>query len=139
MSIDEYCRQHGIRHQNTLFKSSRLNGLAKRMNKTLVGRVRCLLSQSQFPRSFWGEDLNTVIHVLNLTPCVPLEFDVPDRIWSDNEISYDHFRVFGCKAFMHIPKDERSKLDAKTRLVFLLAMVQMSLVIYFMIWCRKNL
>ena len=24
-------------------------------------------------------------------------------------------RVFGCKAFVHVPKDERSKLDAKTR------------------------
>ena len=85
------------------------------MNRTLVERVRCLLSQSQLPRSFWGEALNIVVHVLNLTPCVPLEFDVPDRIWSDNEISYDHLRVFGCKAFVHIPKDERSKLDAKAR------------------------
>ena len=26
----------------------------------------------------------------------------------------DLLRVFGCKAFVHIPKDERSKLDAKT-------------------------
>ena len=59
--------------------------------------------------------MNTIVHVLNLTPCVPIEFDVPDRIWSDNEISYDHLHVFGCKAFVHIPKDERSKLDAKTR------------------------
>ena len=59
--------------------------------------------------------MDTVVHVPNLTPCVPLEFDVPDRIWSNNEISYDHLRVFGCKAFVHIPKDERSKLDAKTR------------------------
>ena len=113
--FDEYCRQHGIRHQKTPPKTPQLNGLAERMNRTLVERVRCLLSQSQLPRSFWGEALNTVVHVLNLTPCVPLEFDVPDRIWSDNEISYDHLRVFGCKAFVHIPKDERSKLDAKTR------------------------
>ena len=59
--------------------------------------------------------MNTIVHVLNLTPCVPIEFDVHDRIWSNNEISYDHLRVFGCKAFVHIPKDERSKLDAKTR------------------------
>ncbi|RVW83457.1 Retrovirus-related Pol polyprotein from transposon TNT 1-94 [Vitis vinifera] len=108
-------RQHGIRHQKTPPKTPQLNGLAERMNRTLVERVRCLLSQSQLPRSFWGEALNTVVHVLNLTPCVPLEFDVPDRIWSNNEISYDHLRVFGCKAFVHIPKDERSKLDAKTR------------------------
>ncbi|RVW34206.1 Retrovirus-related Pol polyprotein from transposon TNT 1-94 [Vitis vinifera] len=113
--FDEYCRQHGIRHQKTPHKTPQLNGLAERINRTLVERVRCLLSQSQLPRSFWGEALNTVVHVLNLTPCVPLEFDVPDRIWSNNEISYDHLRVFGCKAFVHIPKDERSKLDAKTR------------------------
>ncbi|KAL6314361.1 hypothetical protein AAG906_021191 [Vitis piasezkii] len=113
--FDEYCRQHGIRHQKTPPKTPQLNGLVERMNRTLVERVRCLLSQSQLPRSFWGEALNTVVHVLNLTPCVPLEFDVPDRIWSNNEISYDHLRVFGCKAFVHIPKDERSKLDAKTR------------------------
>ena len=85
------------------------------MNKTLVERVRCLLLQSQLLRSFWDEALNIVVHVLNLTPCVPLEFDVLDRIRSDNEISYDHLRVFRCKAFMHIPKDEKSKLDAKTR------------------------
>ncbi|KAL6323545.1 hypothetical protein AAG906_039125 [Vitis piasezkii] len=113
--FDEYCRQHGIRHQKTPPKTPQLNGLAERMNRTLVERVRCLLSQSQLLRSFWGEALNTVVHVLNLTPCVPLEFDVPDRIWSNNEISYDHLCVFGCKAFVHIPKDERSKLDAKTR------------------------
>ncbi|RVW62457.1 Retrovirus-related Pol polyprotein from transposon TNT 1-94 [Vitis vinifera] len=80
-------------------------------------KLKCIRTDngSQLPRSFWGEALNTVVHVLNLTPCVPLEFDVPDRIWSNNEISYDHLRVFGCKAFVHIPKDERSKLDAKTR------------------------
>ncbi|KAL6350220.1 hypothetical protein AAG906_004163 [Vitis piasezkii] len=79
--FDEYCRQHGIRHQKTPPKTPQLNVLAERMNRTLVERVRCLLSQ----------------------------------IWSDNEIFYDHLRVFGCKAFVHIPKYERSKLDAKTR------------------------
>ncbi|KAB5519390.1 hypothetical protein DKX38_023709 [Salix brachista] len=42
-------------------------------------------------------------------------FDVPDRVWNGKDVSYDHLRVFGCKAFVHIPKDERSKLDVKTR------------------------
>ena len=92
-----------------------MNGLAERMNRTLVERVRCLLSHAQLPRSFWGEALNTVVHVLNLTPCVPLQFDVPNRVWTGKDVSYDHLHVFGCKAFVHIPKDERSKLDLKTR------------------------
>ncbi|KAB5521854.1 hypothetical protein DKX38_026173 [Salix brachista] len=67
------------------------------------------------PNSFWGEALNTSVHVLNLTPCVPLQFDVPDRVWNGKDVSYDHLRVFGCKAFVYILKDERSKLDVKTR------------------------
>lgn len=28
-------------------------------------------------------------------------------------MSYGHLHVFGCKAFVHIPKDERSKLEAR--------------------------
>jgi hypothetical protein len=113
--FDEYCRQQGIRHQKTPPKTPQLNGLAERMNRTLVERVRCLLSQSQLSNSFWGEALSTSVHVLNLTPCVPLQFDVPDKVWTGKDVSYDHLRVFGCKAFVHIPKDERSKLDMKTR------------------------
>ncbi|GJV75560.1 retrovirus-related pol polyprotein from transposon TNT 1-94, partial [Tanacetum coccineum] len=113
--FDAYCREHGIQHQKTPPKTPQLNGLAERMNKTLVERVRCLLSHAGLPASFWGEALNTAVHVINLTPCVPLRFDVPDRVWSGKDVSYHHLRVFGCKASVHIPKDERSKLDVKNK------------------------
>jgi transposase InsO family protein len=63
----QYCKQQGIRHQRTPLKTSQLNGVAESMNRTLVERVRCLLSQSQLPNSFWGEALSTSVHVLNLT------------------------------------------------------------------------
>ena len=36
-------------------------------------------------------------------------------MWTGKDVSYDYLRVFGCKAFVHVPKDERSKLDAKTK------------------------
>ena len=42
--FDEYCRQHGIQYQKTPPKTPQLNGLVERMNRTLVDRVRCLLS-----------------------------------------------------------------------------------------------
>lgn len=41
-------------------------------------------------------------------------------MWYNKDVSYDHLKVFGCKAFVHIPQDERSKLDAKTRQCILL-------------------
>ncbi|GJU87980.1 putative RNA-directed DNA polymerase [Tanacetum coccineum] len=79
--FDAYCREHGIQHQKTPPKTPRLNGLAERMNRNLVKRVRCLLSHA--------------------------------GVWSGKDVSYHHLRVFGCKAYVHIPKDERSKLDVK--------------------------
>ena len=50
-----------------------------------------------------------------MTPAVALKGNVPNQVWTGKEVSYEHLHVFGCKAFVHIPKDERSKLDAKTR------------------------
>ena len=32
-----------------------------------------------------------------------------------NLLYIDHFRVFGCHSYIHIPKDERKKLDFKSK------------------------
>ena len=40
---------------------------------------------------------------------------IPEKIWSKQKVSYNHLKVFGCQAFVYIPKDERAKLDSKTR------------------------
>ncbi|WVZ06448.1 hypothetical protein V8G54_019794 [Vigna mungo] len=85
------------------------------MNKILIERVRCMLSKAKLPKHFWGEALFTVVHVINLSPTVALNSEVPDKIWFGKNFTYDHLRVFGFKAFVHVPKDERSKLDVKTR------------------------
>ena len=74
-----------------------------------------MLSEAKLPKHFWGEALYTAVHVINLSPTVALNTEVPDKIWFDKDVRYDHLQVFGCKAFVHVPKDERSKLDVKTR------------------------
>ncbi|KAK8926157.1 hypothetical protein KSP39_PZI018485 [Platanthera zijinensis] len=113
--FDEYCRDHDIRHEKTPPKTPQLNGVAERMNQTLMERIRCMLSESKLPGMFWGEALLTAAHVINLSPSSALQEDVPDRVWYGKDPSYSHLRVFGCKAFVHVPRDERSKLDSKTR------------------------
>ena len=59
--------------------------------------------------------MSTSIDLINLSPPVPLNCDVPERVWIGKDVSYDHLRVFGCRAFIHIPKDERLKPDVKAR------------------------
>ncbi|KAL7219494.1 hypothetical protein ACSBR2_012530 [Camellia fascicularis] len=59
--------------------------------------------------------MRTTVDVINLSPSFPLNGDVPERVWTRKDVSYEHLRVFGCRAFVHILKDERSKLDSKLR------------------------
>ncbi|GAA0155422.1 transmembrane signal receptor [Lithospermum erythrorhizon] len=113
--FNQYCRQHGIRHEQSVPKTPQHNGIAERMNKTIIEKVRCMLSHANLPRNFWGEAMCAAIHVINLSPTTVLEGKVPDEVWTGRVRSYNHLRVFGCKAFVHIPKDERSKLDYKSR------------------------
>ncbi|KAL6335618.1 hypothetical protein AAG906_030754 [Vitis piasezkii] len=66
-------------------------------------------------KSFWGEVMRTTIDLINLSPSYPLEGDIPERVWIGKSISFEHLRVFGYRAFVHVPRDERSKLDSKTK------------------------
>ncbi|RDX81951.1 hypothetical protein CR513_37322, partial [Mucuna pruriens] len=52
----------GIKHEKTPPKTPWLNDLTKRMNKTLIERVRCILSEAKLPKHFWGEALYTIVH-----------------------------------------------------------------------------
>ena len=51
--------------------------------------------------------MRTSIDLINLSPSVPLKGDVPKRVWTKKDVSYDHLRVFSCRAFVHILKDKR--------------------------------
>jgi len=85
------------------------------MNQTIEERVRCMLSHAKLPKSFWGEAVSTVVGIINLSPLVPLDGAIPEEIWSNQKESYNHLKVSDCRAFVHIPKDKRAKLDSKTR------------------------
>ena len=44
----------------------------------------------------------------------------PHQAWYGKRPGVEHLRVFGCSAYIHVPKDERAKLDSKTRKCILL-------------------
>ena len=113
--FDQYCRTQGIRHQMTVKKTPQQNGVAERMNRTMVERMRCMLSHAKLPRSFWAKAMRTTVDLINLSLSAPLLGDVSQRVWTRKDVIYDHLKVFGCRAFVHIPKDERSKLDDKAK------------------------
>ena len=56
----------------------------------------------------------TTCYLVNRSPLVPLGFDILKKVWTSKEISYNHLKVFGCKAFIHVPKEQRTKVDVKS-------------------------
>ena len=74
-----------------------------------------MLSHAKQPKSYWAKAMYTVVYLINRSPSVPLKGDVPQRVWTGKDVSYQHLRVFGCLAYMHVPKDQRSKLDNKSK------------------------
>ena len=59
--FDNYCKSQGIRHQKTPPKTLQLNGLTERMNRTLVERVRCVLSEAKFQILFGLKHLTLLL------------------------------------------------------------------------------
>lgn len=111
--FSSYCAEHGIRHEKTVPRTPQHNGVAERMNRTIVEKVRCMLSMAGLPKPYWAEAVLTTCYLINRSPSVPLNFEVPEKIWTGKCVNYSHLRVFGCKAFVHVSKELRQKLDFK--------------------------
>ena len=111
----KFCKANGIKHERTVPKIFRQNGVAERINITILDRIRCMLSHAKLPKSFWGEAMMTTVELINLSPLTPLNGKVLESFWIGKKASYEHLKVFGCKAFVHNPKNERSKLDGNTK------------------------
>ena len=113
--FEEFLKSKGIRHERTIPKTPEQNGVAERLNQTLVETVRSMLLDSKLPQKFWAEALSTATYLRNRSPTKVIEGMTPHEAWAKEKPQVKHLRVFGCDAYVHIPKDERQKLDSKMR------------------------
>ncbi len=52
---------------------------------------------------FWAKVVNTAVYIKNQCPTKALESKTPQEAWTSKKLDVSHSRVFGCKAFAHIP------------------------------------
>jgi hypothetical protein len=54
-------------------------------------------------------------YLVNQSPSSILDDKTPHEVWTGKKPSLEHLRVFGCDAYVHVPKENRSKLDNKAK------------------------
>jgi Reverse transcriptase (RNA-dependent DNA polymerase)/gag-polypeptide of LTR copia-type/Integrase core domain/GAG-pre-integrase domain len=118
--FDAVLKQYGISRQKTPPYTPQHNGVAERANRTIVESARSMLHSANLPYTFWGDAVVTASYLRNRSPTRTLIGTTPYECWYGEKPSLAHLRVFGCKAYVHIPKEKRTKLDSKvTECIFI--------------------
>jgi hypothetical protein len=91
------------------------NGFTERMNMTLMEKSRCMLRGVELGYELWVEAVCTICYMVNQSPSLELDEKNPHEVWICKKPSLTHLRVFICDAYVHVPKENRSKLGKKDK------------------------
>ena len=91
----------GVRHELTIPKTPEQNGVAERLNRTLVETTRAMLMDADLPHKFWAEAVSTAAYLRNRSPTTATDV-TPHEAWHGQKPRVQHLRVFGCTAYVHI-------------------------------------
>ena len=106
--------KHGIVHQTTNSYTPEQNGMAERMNRTVVEKGRCLLFEAELEKKFWAEAVNTAVYLKNRTIAAGLGEKTPYEMWYQRKPDVSNLRIFGSIAMVHVAKPRRLKWDKKS-------------------------
>ncbi|KAG8473296.1 hypothetical protein CXB51_035427 [Gossypium anomalum] len=131
--FNRLCKSEGIVRHLTVRHTPQQNGVAERMNRTIMEKVRCMLSNANLPKSFWAEAASTACFLINRSPSVAIEKKTPQEVWSGNPANYSDLKIFGCPAYAHV---NNGKLEPRSiKCVFLGYKAGVK---GYKLWCPEN-
>ena len=115
----DVCLELGIRQEFTAPYSPEQNGKVERPWRTIYEKARAMMFRSGLDHTeykhLWPFATSTATILSNILPSSAIDNAIPQELWTGSPVSYDHLRVFGCRALVHIPDGHRRKLDDKTK------------------------
>jgi hypothetical protein len=64
-AFNDYCRQEGIVRHHTIPYTPQQNGVVECMNRTIISKACCMLSNAKMNKCFWAEAANTACYLIN--------------------------------------------------------------------------
>ena len=109
----KHLKLKGTECRVTVHDTPEHNGVAERLNRTLVERVRALIHASGMPKSLWGEAIMHATWVKNRTSTRRLGKKTPYEMLYQKKPNLENVPVWGCRVKVH--DTSGSKLDMRAR------------------------
>lgn len=78
--FDDLYKKSGIKRHKTCAYTPQQNGVSERMNRTIMDKVRCMLSETGFEKKFWDHAASTAVYLINRSPNSSIEFKIPEEV-----------------------------------------------------------
>jgi hypothetical protein len=111
--LASYLKAKGIIHQTTIPYNPAQNGSAERLNRTLMERARAMLTDAGLPWELWAEAAVTANYIRCRSP-VAKRTKTPWELFFGSKPDVSMLRVFGSRAYAHVPKEKRHKLHQRS-------------------------
>ena len=106
--FEEFLKSKGIKHEYSIAFHPPQNGVAERINRTLVEKTRVMLLDAQLPVSYWRYAMQYATWLLNRTYSRALKENMtPYEAWSGYKPSLRGVWQFGSMAVGYEPKPLR--------------------------------
>jgi hypothetical protein len=108
--MTKYLKSRGIQHELTIRYTPQQNGVAERMNRTLMERARCMLLGSKLEKCLWTEAILTAAYLVNRSPTSSLKDQVPAELWYGEKPNLNKLKksLYGLK---QAPRAWNSRFD----------------------------
>ena len=109
--FQQRCRDLGIISVHSPPYEHERNGSSEKTFRDLGDLARTMMATSSFPNDAWPFAYRHATWLKNRLPAARLDFDTPYRRMFGKDYDLSSVRVFGCRAFVHIPASQRTKLE----------------------------
>ena len=109
-ALADFYAANGIKPEYTVPHNPEMNGKAERLNRTLLEKARTMMIAGGLPPSLWAEAIATANYLRNRSPTAGSDATPHERLHGTKP-NLSHLRVFGCRAYAHVPTALRSKLE----------------------------
>jgi Reverse transcriptase (RNA-dependent DNA polymerase) len=114
-AVQEFFCEQGVIHETSCVGTPQQNGIAERKNRHILETARTMLLGNNVPPTYWDYDITFAVYLINRMPSAVLDFSTPLQVLSNYSqlpsILNIPSKVFGCIAYVHIQKHQRTKLE----------------------------